>query len=108
WFDVDLGDAELASELRQLIQIDRADNVDDGQFLRLGGNHHQAGDLPLVHLEEDVDVIAVLLAAHRHHLRPDRGAHLRPQRLDVDIGVFARVGELERPDVDAFQFANQI
>src|SRR5262245_36261162 len=57
-------DAEVALQLAELVQIDRADQIDDGQLAPLGGEHQQADHVLAAHVGVDLRVLAVILDHH--------------------------------------------
>src|SRR5438045_2833495 len=67
----DVRDAELPFQRRELVEIDRADDVDERQLARLGRDDQEAGDVLAAHIEKDVDVL-FHAAADGHHRLPVR------------------------------------
>src|SRR5687768_12250112 len=61
-FHLELRDAEPTTQAGELLEVDRTDDVDNRQLVRLRRNDDDTGDSVLLHLEEDVDVLATLMA----------------------------------------------
>src|SRR5436305_7101150 len=64
-------DAELPFQAGQLVEIDRADDVYDGELFRFRGNDQKPGDRVAARVGVDVDVFA-RAAGHLHDLFPRR------------------------------------
>src|SRR5437588_1263851 len=68
-FGGDVRDAELPFQAGQLLQIDRADDVYDGELFRFGGDDQKSGDAVTARLGVDVDVL-FHFAGDLHDLLP--------------------------------------
>src|SRR5690349_13370241 len=88
---------ELTFEGAQLLEIDRADDVDDRELARLGGQDDEAARLVAVHPHVDVHLLLIAPAADADQPRPARRRQLLPHRVEVRRRVAALSIELERP-----------
>src|SRR5437762_9484239 len=102
----DVRDPELPFERDELVEIDRADDVDECQLARLGGDDEQPRDRVAARVQIDIDVLFDL-AAHGDHGLP-RGPELRAHLLDDGTVVLPFFVEFVAVDVDALQLANEV
>src|SRR5438874_612549 len=62
--------AELPAQLTELVEINRADDINDGEFLRVCGDDNDPADLRTRHHHHiDFGILAILLAFHADHSR---------------------------------------
>src|SRR5436190_20020871 len=100
-------DAEVTFQVGELLDVDRADQVDDGQLARLGAQDQEAGHLVAgAHVDVDLRVLAVA-ALDLHQTLPAR-AELRPYFVEDGAIVGAALVELVRLDVDAFELLDHV
>src|SRR4051794_9524922 len=85
-------DTELPFQAGQLLQIDGADDVYDGELFRFCGNDQKSGDGVAARFGVDVDVFA-RAAGDLHDLLPRR-SELLADALGLRLVVFAFVIEL--------------
>src|SRR6476659_8473741 len=102
----DVRDAELPFQAGQLLQIDGADDVYDGELFRFCGDDQKSGDGVAARVGVNVDVFA-RAAGDLHDLLPRR-SELLADSLGLRLVVFALVVELVAADVDAGQAADHL
>ena len=97
-------DSELAAQIVDLFGVERADDVDDHDLLRVGDQHADSFDHGVVvDHQEDLDVFAVALAAHADDAIPAGRGELLANRFDIGLAVFALFVELHAFDVNALE-----
>src|SRR5262245_5099392 len=69
---IEFRDAELAFELPDFVQIDRADDVDDRELGRVGGDDGQSDDLIPLKPGVNLDVVPAAFVDHTDDLIPSR------------------------------------
>src|SRR5436305_1388740 len=95
-------DAEAAFEPLELFDVNRADDVDDGQLLRLDGEYRHPLDPAPVGRHVDLCVVFVRVARlDVNDARPARPAQLLAQGREVGFGEPPLRLELVAPNVDA-------
>src|SRR5947209_14998796 len=95
-----LGDPEVAFEIAELVDVDLADEIGDGQLAPLGRENDDASDFVADHVGVDLRVFAVALDLHQAlPVRPELIAHAVDDRAVVGLVL----GELVRLDVDPFE-----
>src|SRR5437870_11052977 len=100
-------DAEVSFEIGELLDVDGADQIDDGQLARLGAQDQQPGHLVAgAHVDVDLRVLAVA-ALDLHQALPAR-AELRAHFVEDGAVVRAALVELVRLDVDAFELLDHL
>src|ERR1043165_5495254 len=107
--DVYARDAEAAFEPLELLHVYVADDVDDGDLLRLGEEDGQA--LDAARFGRGVNfrvVVAAVVRTHADEARPRGRAQLLAYRRDVRVGVLALLAELVAAHVDAAQPADDL
>src|SRR5258708_3274339 len=97
----DAGDAEVPFDGRQLVYVDVADEVHDGQLLRLGGDDEQAVWRVTAHVEVDLGVLPIA-ALDLHNPLP-RGPELGAQAVHDAAVVLPFLVEFVGADVDALE-----
>src|SRR4051794_9491699 len=102
----DVRDSELPFQAGQLLQIDGADDVYDGELFRFCGDDQKSGDAVAARVGVDVDVFA-RAAGDLHDLLPRR-SELLADALGLRLVVFAFVIELVAADVDAGQAVDHL
>src|SRR4051812_38048771 len=102
----DVRDSELPFQAGQLFQIDRADDVYDGELFRFCGDDQKSGDGVAARVGVDVDVLA-RAAGNLHDLLPRR-SELLADAVGLRLVVFALVVELVAADVDAGKTADHL
>src|ERR1041384_2472074 len=111
WFwrrQIQIRHAERALDLGQLVQVNRADDVDDGDFFRLGADNRQAANLNADVQQINFDVVAILLTLHADDFAPTTAAKLRHNRFNLSHRVLVLFLEAEALDVDAFDVLDQV
>src|SRR2546421_12753090 len=99
--------AHVSSQLAQLLGIDRAVDMYEGQFFRLSANHHQASELVTILLHIDFRVVA-LGRLHPYDSRPAWTLQLGPDCLHIALRVLTIFIELEASNVNALQLGNKL
>src|SRR5258708_24984148 len=97
----DAGDAEVPFDGRQLVYVDVANEVHDGQLLRLGGDDEQAVGGVTAHVEVDLGVLPSA-ALDLHNPLP-RGPELGAQVVHDAAVVLPFLVEFVGADVDALE-----
>src|SRR5262245_40455397 len=93
-------DSELAAQVVDLFGVEWADDVDDHDLLRVGDQHADSFDHGVVvDHQEDLDVLAVALAAHADDAFPAGRGELLANRFDVGVAVLALFVKLHALDV---------
>src|SRR5688572_31448167 len=85
--------AELSFELRELVDIDAADDVDDGERPGFARDHGNAVNAVAVRVDVHIDVLLRRAPALVHDRAPARTRQLPADALDVFLGVDALVFE---------------
>src|SRR2546428_1357094 len=102
-------DSELAAQVIDLFGVERADDVDDHDPFRVGDQHADPFDHGVVvDHQEDLDVLAVALAAHAGDAIPAGRGELSANRFDVGLGVSALLIELHAFDINALERLNDL
>src|SRR5215468_1844125 len=89
WFDlvafsqIEFRDAELPPELAEFFQVDQAENVDYGEFRRVGGDDGQPDDIVSLIFQVNVDVLPATTTADADDLIPSRLTQLRADRFEI-------------------------
>src|SRR5215813_1070152 len=97
-------DSELAAQVVDLFGVEWADDVDDHDLLRVGDQHADSFDHGVVvDHQEDLDVLAVALAAHADYAFPAGRGELLANRFDVGVAVLAFFVKLHALDVNALE-----
>ena len=101
-----LRNSKLPFQRSQLVEVDRADDIDDCQLARLGRDDHQAGDAVAARLRVNLDVVA-RAALHGHDALPI-GTELRADAIDDRAVVGAIAVEFVAVHVDALELAHDV
>src|SRR5436190_13526846 len=99
-------DAELSGEIGEAVDVDRSDDVDDGELARLGGDDDESHDVVAAHVGIDVHVVLGLAADGDERL--PRRPELRLHAIEESAVVHPRLRELVAADVDAFELAHDV
>src|SRR5687767_15941345 len=92
---------ELSLKGAKLRQVNRSDDVDDGELLGLGDEDGEAVGGAAFAPAVDFDELALALLLRRYQPRPPRCGQLLPNRIHIVRRVRVRAAELEAADVDA-------
>src|ERR1035441_7751810 len=101
--DFDFGDAEVAAERGEGIEVDGADDVDDGELFGAGDEDGDAVDLFIFAADVDLVVFAFLTALPADDAGPFRAAKLLADAFEIGGRPGAGILEFEGTDVDAFE-----
>src|ERR1017187_1588078 len=101
--DFDLGDAEVAAERSERIEVDGADDVDNGELFGAGDENGDAVDLLVLGADVDFGVFAFLAAFDTDDARPFGSAKLLADAFQIGEGPGAGILEFEGADVDAVE-----
>ena len=99
-FDSEIGNAKLAFELGQFVEIDRPDDVDDRELLLVGVQHCQTANLFTIHQQINFE-ISFLFARDVYQPRPSWTTKLCANRFKIRSGVLPIGIKLKTLDVDA-------
>src|ERR1700691_5962637 len=105
--DIELGNSEVPSQIADVFGMNGADDVDDGEFLRIGDDDGEAADLPRVGLEIHVGIVAIPFTPRTHNARPAWSLQLRTEFFDVAVLILIAILEFETFDVHALQSGHQ-
>src|SRR5437868_7520026 len=100
-FDVEVGNAELALERVQLLEVDVADDVHDREFSRFARDDAEAHGLAVVEHYEYVDIGVFLVALRLDDAAPARTAELPSHGLDLCLRIREVLVERVAAHVDA-------
>src|ERR1044072_2465352 len=102
--DANVWKVEVVAELSELVELDGADDVDDGQLARLDDEQREAFDAAAGRRQIDLCVTKVEPARlHVHHARPAGRTQLLAHGRHVRVGELPVRLELVAADVDAAQ-----
>src|ERR1017187_10922632 len=99
--DFDFGDAEVAAERGEGIEIDGADDVDDGELFGAGDEDGDAVDLFILAADVDLGVFTFLTALDADDAGPFRAAELLADAFEIGRGPGAGIPQLEGARVEA-------
>ena len=94
-------------QIADVFGMNGADDVDDGEFLRIGDDDGEAADLPGVGLEIHVGIVAIPFTPRTHDARPAWSLQLRTEFFDVAVLILIAILEFETFDVHALQSGHQ-
>src|ERR1017187_862568 len=104
--DFDFGDAEMAAQRGEGIEVDGADDVDDGELLGAGDEDGDAVDLFVLAADVDFGVFAFLTALDADDAGPFGAAKLLADAFEIGGRPGAGILEFEGADVDAVEGAD--
>src|ERR1035441_4759397 len=98
--DFDFGDAEVAAERGEGIEIDGADDVDDGELFGAGDEDSDAVDLFILAADVDFGVFAFLTAFDADDAGPFSAAKLLADAFEIGGRPGAGILEFEGADIN--------
>src|ERR1022692_4249916 len=104
--DFDFGDAEVATQRSQGIEVHRAHNIDDGELFGAGDQDGDAVDLLVLTADVYLGVFAFLTALNADNAGPFSAAKLLADPFEIGRRPGAGILEFEGTDVNAFEGAN--
>src|SRR5579859_42870 len=78
---------QMTRKLRQIIDFDRADDIDDGELARLAGNQGKPLGHVILYQYVHVHILALIAVANLHELSPAGPVQLVSDTIDIGIGV---------------------